>query len=675
MPIRFTAALMAAVTAVLCTLLPALAAAQAPAPAAAAPAGETVAATTERSTPAGHMFMAPQGFVLRAADGLILLQAPEGDGGVALIEVQAGNADDALARAWAAYANNAAARSIRTSDLLAPANGWTERRSVIYETSPAEQRVVQARALRADAGWVVAVLDSSRATFERRVGPLHQILESLRAKDTVRERLVKAPRRLDEKAVLAFERFVQTGMDRLDIPGVAYALIDRGRVVAQGGYGVRTQGRRERVDEHTLFMAGALARPMTSLLMAQAVDARLLRWDDPLATAFPGLQLPDAELARQLQARHLVCACVGLPPQTLLWSLQHARVKPDTVFETLAATAPTARPGEVFVLDAVLTSAAGYSIGARMQPGTDRAAAFEESIRRRVFTPLGMSNTTFDFKRAQAAVPAGPHGDDLFDERTKSFRNLFNQSAAATQPANGLWTSANDLARFVLLELSRGLAPDSLRLVTEAQLRAREAPMVQLGDERHYGLGLVVDRAHGIDIVSHSGHLLGYHARALWLPQHGLGLVLLTNADAGRELLAPAERKLLELAFDAQPQADLQLARNAENRMANLRRERQRLALPPEAAASARLAPRYVSAELGALDIRRAGREVYADFGSWSSRMGSRRNADGSLSLVTVDLAVRGQDFTLEQRDGKRALVLRDGLREFVFTETAPVAR
>jgi hypothetical protein len=241
---------------------------------------------------------------------------------------------------------------------------------------------------------------------------------------------------------------------------------------------------------------------------------------------------------------------------------------------------------------------------------------------------------------------------------------------AATQPANGVWTSANDLARFVLLELARGLAPDSLRLASEAQVRARELPQVQLGDERYYGLGLVVDRALGVDIVSHSGHLLGYHALAAWLPQHGLGLVLLTNADAGAALLGPAQRKLLELTLDARPQADAQLLRNAEDRIANLRRERRRLALPAEAAASAALAPRYVSAELGTLDVRRAGREVYVDFGSWSSRVGSRRNADGSLSLVTTDLAVRGLDFTLEQREGKRALVLRDGLREFVFTET-----
>jgi CubicO group peptidase (beta-lactamase class C family) len=624
----------------------------------------------EGRLPGGHTFTGPQGFVPRPADGLLLLQAPEGDGGIALIEAQAASADDALARAWSTYLPNVAPRAVRSMVQLAPANGWAERRRVVYETAPAEQRVVLATAQRADGGWVVALLDSSRATYERRAGAMQQVLESLRAKDTVPERLVRAPKRIEEPAVLAFERFLQTGIDRLDIPGVAYALIDRGRVVAQGGFGVRTQGRREKVDENTLFMAGALARPMTSMLLAQAVDTRLLRWDEPVASALAGVELAPSDAARQLQVRHLVCGCAGLPPQSLLWTLQYAKVQPQTVFDTLASVPLATAPGTAHVLDDVLASAAGYQAAARMQPGLERAAAYEEAMRRRLFAPLGMAATTFDFKRAQAAVPAGPHSDDLVDERTKSFRNLFNQSVAATQPANGVWTSANDLARFVLLELARGLAPDSLRLASEAQVRARELPQVQLGDERYYGLGLVVDRALGVDIVSHSGHLLGYHALAAWLPQHGLGLVLLTNADAGAALLGPAQRKLLELTLDARPQADAQLLRNAEDRIANLRRERRRLALPAEAAASAALAPRYVSAELGTLDVRRAGREVYVDFGSWSSRVGSRRNADGSLSLVTTDLAVRGLDFTLEQREGKRALVLRDGLREFVFTET-----
>lgn len=675
---------------------PVQAQAQAQAQAAAAPAaGETLTATVERQTPAGHAFTAPQGFVLRQADGLLLLQAPEGDGGIALAEVQAGNADEALARAWSVYLRTAPSRAVRSVHQQAPANGWAERRAVVYETAPAEQRVLLAQAHRAEGGWLVALLDSGRATYERRGGAFNQTLESLRARDSVRERLVRAPRRLDEQALRSFERFMQTGIERLDIPGVAYAVIDRGRVAAQGGLGVRTQGRRDKVDENTLFMAGAVARPMTSMLMAQAVDAGLLRWDDPLTTAFAGLQLAVGTGGSVLQARHLLCGCAGLPPQALLWTLQYARVQPQTVFDTLAKVPLATRPGEAHVLDDVLASAGGYLVGARlepslqpsvqasvqasMQPASQSAsavsAAYEEAMRRRLFAPLGMVSTTFDPKRAQAAVPAGPHSDDLFDERSKSFRNLFNQSSAATLPANGVWTSANDLARFVLLELARGLAPDSLRLVSEAQLRAREAPQVQLGEARHYGLGLVVDRSLGVDIVSHSGQLLGYHALALWLPQHGLGLVLLTNADAGRLLLGPAQRRLLELAFDARPEAEVQLARNAEDRLANLRRERQRLALPAEAAAAAALAPRYVSAELGTLDIRRAGREVYADFGTWNSRMGSRRNADGTLSLVTTDLAVRGLDFTLEQREGKRALVLRDGLREFVFVEGAPPGR
>jgi hypothetical protein len=67
--------------------------------AAASTVGEALAATVERDTTAGHAFTVPQGFVLRAADGLLLLQVLEGDGGIALIEVQAGNVDEALARA------------------------------------------------------------------------------------------------------------------------------------------------------------------------------------------------------------------------------------------------------------------------------------------------------------------------------------------------------------------------------------------------------------------------------------------------------------------------------------------------------------------------------------------------------------------------------------------------
>ena len=54
---------------------------------------------------------------------------------------------------------------------------------------------------------------------------------------------------------------------------------------------------------------------------------------------------------------------------------------------------------------------------------------------------------------------------------------------------------------------------------------------------RCYGMGLMVDRRWGTPVVHHGGDMFGYHSDMIWLPEHGVGAVILTNCRLG---LAPA---------------------------------------------------------------------------------------------------------------------------------------
>jgi hypothetical protein len=50
--------------------------------------------------------------------------------------------------------------------------------------------------------------------------------------------------------------------------------------------------------------------------------------------------------------------------------------------------------------------------------------------------------------------------------------------------------------------------------------------------------------------------------------------------------------------------------------------------------------------------------------------MGSRRNDDGTTSFVTIDPGMSGIPFVTATRDGKRALIVRDGQHEYVYLES-----
>jgi Beta-lactamase len=195
----------------------------------------------------------------------------------------------------------------------------------------------------------------------------------------------------------------------------------------------------------------------------------------------------------------------------------------------------------------------------------------------------------------------------------------------------------------------------------------RRKPQVLVSEDITYGMGLFVDKRYGTTIIHHGGDLAGYHSDMIWLPEHNVGAVILTNSDPGVMLRAPFLRRLLELLFDGKPEAEEQLRVAAQQNKAQIAKERERLVLPADPAQAAALAARYRNAQLGEIAVRRDASGLSFDVGEWRSSVASRRNDDGSISFITVSPSLSGFEFVAAERDGRKALVLRDAQHEYVF--------
>lgn len=147
--------------------------------------------------------------------------------------------------------------------------------------------------------------------------------------------------------------------------------------------------------------------------------------------------------------------------------------------------------------------------------------------------------------------------------------------------------------------------------------------------------------------------------------------MLLTNADNGGMIEGPFERRLLEILFDGKPEAEAEMASRAAAYKAQLAKERERLVVPASAEAVSGLAKHYSSKELGDLDVTTQGGVTTFDLGEWKSTVASRKNDDGTTSLITIDPGTDGFEFVVGERAGKKVLVIRDGQHEYTFTETA----
>jgi len=646
----------------LCLALPTFAHAQSPAP---TPTDKD----TPRTTPGGTSFILPAGWTMTTKDGLTIVMPPETDTHIAILDVKVKDSDAAVAAGWAAY-QPGFKRPLKIAAPQAPREGWEERKVYEYETSPNERVIVQALAWRAGDTWTVTIFDASEPTAEKRSGPIQILAQSLRPSGYTRESFAgKKAHPLDAQRLQVLKDFVAGGMKQLDTPGVGLAFIDGGRTVWAGGLGIKEVGKPDPIDANTLFIAASNTKAFTTLLLALLADEKKLRWDEPVTELYPGFKLGDATTTQEVLVKHLVCACTGMPRQDLEWLTEYRNETPASALKLLGTMQPTSKFGEVFQYSNLMAAAAGYIAGATALPGKELGAAYDEAMRTRVFDPLGMTTSTFDFAKAMGGNHASPHGEDV-DGKLALARMDLNYSVYPVRPAGGLWTSPSELAKYVEMELAKGMLPNGKRLVSEENLLARYAPQVAVSDGVNYGMALMVDSKYGIQVVHHGGDLAGYHSDMIWLPEYGVGAVILTNSDSGVYIRGPLLRKLLEVLFDGKPEADAALATAAIQRRALIAKNRERLVVPADPAAVAKLAPRYSNAALGEVAVEKQGARTVFDVGEWKSAVASRKNDDGTISFITIDPTISGFEFVVADSARLRRFITRDAQHQYVFAES-----
>ncbi|HEX9161076.1 MAG TPA: serine hydrolase domain-containing protein [Thermoanaerobaculia bacterium] len=631
-------------------------------------AQEVLTSDTPRTTVAGNTFIAPAGWKISVRDQATILEPPEGNSHIALVDVKAPDADTALKTAWAQYGVEPKWPLFNTND-LANRDNWTNIRLYNYQTSPNEKRVVQAATRKANDIWTVSIVDLDEGVAEKRGAQLSLIFGRLLPKGYERESFAgRKAHKLDADRVAQLVKFVDDGRKELRVPGVSIGIIEDGKVLFAGGLGQKDIDSPAKPDGDTLYMIASNTKGLTTLMLAKLVDEGKLKWTTQVTSVLPSFKLGDETTTKQVLIKHLICACTGLPRQDFEWLFQFEGSTPQTIMSTLGTMQPTSKFGELFQYSNPLAAAAGYVGGHVAYPDLELGRAYDEAMRTRVFAPLGMTHTTLDFKKALAGNHATAHSADLDGNPAHGVFDL-DYSAIPIRPAGGAWSSVNDMLRYVQMELNEGMLPNGKRYIGKEPLLARRAPQVPIGKDTTYGMGLIVDTTWGVPVVHHGGDLIGYHSDMIWFPQQNAGAVILTNADAGSRLRGPFLRRILEVMFDGRPQAQADLDAAAKRYFDDLAAFRKLLTVPAEAAEAGKLASKYSNNALGDVVVTHPGARTVFDFGEWKSDVATRREQDGSITFVTIAPGVDGFELIPGTNGSTRTLTIRDAQHEYVFTE------
>ena len=624
-----------------------------------------LAADTPEATTNGNTFVAPKDWSLAVKGTATILEAPEGGSWIALVDVSAKTDDEALAEAWKDYKPDAK-WPVKVTNDLPDRDGWSKRRAYDYLTSPNEKRVVSALVMYSGTGWTVVIFDMDEGVAEKRGGQIGIALSRLLPKGYSRESFAgKQANVLNQQRIAELGRFIEQGQKETQVPGVALALAQNGKVIFADGFGVKELGAAEKPDGDTLFMIASNTKALTTLMLAKLVEEHKMNWDTQVISLNPDFKLGDPATTKSVLVKHLICACTGMPRQDMEWLFEYGKLTPVTAMQMLGTMQPTSKFGELFQYSNLMAAAAGYTGGHVLYPNMEVGAAYDKAMQTQVFNPLGMNDTTFNFAKALKGDHASPAAPDIDGKMAKALMEI-NYAVIPARPAGAAWSSVDDMMKYVSMELANGKLPDGATYIAEDPLLERRKPQVALNKDATYGMGLMVDKTYGVTVVHHGGDMIGYHSDMIWLPEQNVGAVILTNGDPGWLIRSRFSRKLLEVLFDGRPEADNLLAADAKNFYAELAADRKLLVVPADASQTAKLAKHYFNAALGNIDVSTSDGKTYFDFGEWKSEVATKKNPDGTTSFMTIRPGVVGFEFVVGS-GAKKTLVLRDAQHEYVF--------
>jgi CubicO group peptidase (beta-lactamase class C family) len=281
--------------------------------------------------------------------------------------------------------------------------------------------------------------------------------------------------------------------------------------------------------------------------------------------------MPDPALTPRVTEADAFCMCSGVPGRTWQIVFNANRGTPQRLIASVAAMPLTAPFGEQFQYNNQVYAVGGYA-ATRAAGGAsdDLNHAYQQAMRDRILNPLGMARSTFTLDQVLSEGNyTHPHATDL-DGDTEPISLLTTAHLAETGagPSGALWSSASDMARWLQMQLADGVAPDGNRVVSADNLLRTRAPRVPIPSDpdqpdvineasQYYAMGWEVGDYLGQPLIHHSGSILGFNSQVTFLPDDGLGIVILTNGGLGAKPFTLAARfRLLELLFDQPQQYD-----------------------------------------------------------------------------------------------------------------------
>ena len=316
---------------------------------------------------------------------------------------------------------------------------------------------------------------------------------------------------------------IEERMKHYGVHGVSIAVIDSFKIAWVKSYGVMDTATKQPVTDSTLFQAASISKPVFTMAMLKLVEEGALQLDENVNARLTSWKVPENEFTatEKVTLRRLlghvagttVHGFEGYVPGTPLPSL----------VQILNGEAPANSPAvgvDQVPGTAWRYSGGGYCVAAQLMVDA-KGGTVPQHMHDLVLKPLGMTRSTYEqplpaawaTKAATGYIPNGSMAEGKW--------HVYPEIAP-----DGLWTTATDLARFVI-DVQKTMATDSGKVLKRSTAKQMVEPFV----DPHGGVGFSLIDLHGARYFEHGGWNEGFCGEIIGHVESGKGVVILINAN------------------------------------------------------------------------------------------------------------------------------------------------
>ena len=318
-------------------------------------------------------------------------------------------------------------------------------------------------------------------------------------------------------------------MERTGVPGVAVGLLQQkaGESIEETiGVGYTNRDHPLPVLPDTLFQIGSITKTMTATLAMRLVEQGKLDLDMPIRHYLPTLWLQDAHAMTNATLRHLFTHTGGWVGD---YFADTGRGE-DALAQYVANMADLPQLAPLGALWSY--NNAGFSLAGRVIEAVT-GQPFETVAQELLLAPLGMTMSFFFSEDVM------PHRFAVGHTVTPTETTVATPWALrrSAHPAGGVTATVQDMLRYARFHLNEGRTASGEQLMQPATIAAMQVRQAEAGSMADgVGISWLLNTIAGVPLISHGGATNGQIAQLTLAPSRGFALVILTNANRGREV-------------------------------------------------------------------------------------------------------------------------------------------